>query len=118
MPPVKPAIFHARARKSIQGFPNTVRSSIGQSIWDLQRGIKLSMPLSRAMPAVAPGVEELRIRDADGIYRLFYYARHDAGILIFHAFVKKSQKTPASEITTGRRRFRELIDEIQKRGNY
>jgi phage-related protein len=49
------------------------------------------------MPSVAPGVEELRIRDVGGIYRVFYYARTSAGILVFHAFVKKSQKTPQSE---------------------
>jgi hypothetical protein len=39
-------------------FSGSGNSSIGQAIWDLQRGIKLSMPLSRAMPSVSAGVEE------------------------------------------------------------
>lgn len=114
---MKPAIFHARARKAIQLFPDAVRSAMGQSIWDLQRGIKLSMPLSRPMASVTPGAEELRIRDASGIYRAFYYARSTAGILVFHAFAKKSQKTPQTEIETGRRRYQELLNEIQSRGH-
>jgi phage-related protein len=76
-----------------------------------QRGIKLTMPLSRPMPTVAPGVEELRIRDATGAYRVFYYLRDSRGVLVFHAFVKKAQKTPAGEIETGKRRLKELLDE-------
>jgi phage-related protein len=33
------------------------------------------------------------------------------GILIFHAFRKKSHKTPQAEIILGRRRLEELLDE-------
>jgi phage-related protein len=90
---------------------------VGQAIWDLQRGVTLSMLLSKPMSSVAPGVEELRIRDGAGIYRVFYYARSSSGILVFHAFVKKSQKTPQPEIATGKRRYQELINEIQGFGN-
>jgi phage-related protein len=114
---VKPAIFHVRARKAIQEFPHAVRGTLGQAIWDLQRGMKLSMPLSRPMTAVSPGVEELRIRDSDGIFRVFYYTQSSFGVLVFHAFAKKTQKTPPAEIATGRRRYQELIREIQSSRN-
>ena len=63
------------------------------------------------MPAVAPGVEELRIRDRTGIYRAFYYARTPRGVLVFHAFVKKSRTTPQHELKLARVRLRELLDE-------
>jgi phage-related protein len=52
-----------------------VRRGLGKVIFDLQKGEKLSMPLSRPMSSVAPGVEELRLRDRSGIYRIFYYSK-------------------------------------------
>jgi len=69
------------------------------------------MPLSRQMSAVAPGVEEIRISDPTGAYRAFYYLRSERGVMVFHAFVKKSRKTPMDEIAIGRRRLKELLDE-------
>ena len=59
------------------------------------------------------GVEELRIRDAAGIYRTFYSQKSKRGILIVHAFVKKTQKTPPREITLARKRLEEMLDEEQ-----
>jgi phage-related protein len=63
------------------------------------------------MSSVALGVEELRIRDRAGIYRTFYFQKSSRGILIFHAFVKKTQKTPSHEIDLGRKRLKEMLDE-------
>jgi phage-related protein len=108
---VKPAIFHPAIREMIRSFPAQVRGSMGKAIWELQRGERLGMPLSRSMPSVAAGVEELRVKDASGAYRVFYFARSSRGILVFHAFVKKSQATPLSEIKLGRRRLKELLHE-------
>jgi phage-related protein len=65
---MRPAVFHVRARQAIRSFPETARLNIGHAIWELQRGMKLTMPLSRPMPAVAPGVQELRIRDDGGAF--------------------------------------------------
>ena len=81
------------------------------AIFDLQQGHLLGMPLSKLMPNIALGVEELRIKDRSGIFRTFYYKKSKRGILIFHAFMKKTQKTPQHEIETGRRRLREMLDE-------
>jgi len=69
------------------------------------------MPLSRAMGTVGPGAAELRIRDRDGNFRVFYYTRSARGILVFHAFVKKNQATPKHEIELGKKRLKELVDE-------
>ena len=69
------------------------------------------MPVSRPMPAVAPGVEELRIRDRSGIYRAFYYTRSPRGIFVIHAFGKKTQATSKQDVDLGRSRLKELLDE-------
>jgi phage-related protein len=68
------------------------------------------MPNSRPMPRVAPGVAELRVKGEDGVYRAFYYTASPRGVLVFHAFAKKTQRTLPLEIEMGRRRFKEILD--------
>ena len=97
---MKSAVFHPKARDVIREFPEDVRREFGKVIFDLQKGQKLSMPLSRSMTSVASGVEELRVRDRSGAYRVFYYTRLADLVLIFHAFAKKTQKTPPHEIAS------------------
>jgi phage-related protein len=61
------------------------------------------------MPAVGSGVAELRLRDASGTYRAFYVTRMADAIVIFHAFAKKTRKTPSREIELGRKRLKEML---------
>jgi phage-related protein len=49
---VKPARFHPKARTAIQEFPEEVRRELGKAIFDLQKGEKIGMPLSRNMASV------------------------------------------------------------------
>src|SRR5882762_10956871 len=95
---MKPALFHPKARAVLRSFPDDVRRELGKAIFDLQKGQKISMPLSRPMPSVAAGVEELRVKDRTGAYRVFYYLRLADSVLIFHAFAKKTRTTPTHEI--------------------
>jgi len=67
------------------------------------------MPNSRPMPGVAAGVSDLRVKGEDGSYRAFYYTASPQGILVFHAFVKKTQRTPLLEIELARKRLKELL---------
>jgi phage-related protein len=80
---VKPAIFHAEAKDTIRNFPIAVKGALGKAIWELQKGERLGMPLSKPMPSVGPGVEELRVKDESGAFRAFYYVRSSKGILVF-----------------------------------
>lgn len=107
---MKQAIFHPKARVVLKSFPANVRKSMGKAILEIQKGANLLMPLSKPMPGVALGVEELRIKDVLGIFRAFYYKKSQHGILVFHAFAKKSQKTPRHEIEMGRKRLKEMLD--------
>jgi len=69
------------------------------------------MPLSRPMPSIEPGAAALRIRDRSGVYRAFYYSHSPRGILVFHAFVKKTRATPGRELDLGKKRLKELLHE-------
>jgi phage-related protein len=108
---MRAAIFHPAARAAIRSFPRDVRRELGKAIFDLQKGEVLTMPLSRGMPAIAPGAAELRIQDRSGIYRSFYYTRSPRGILVFHAFVKKSRATAKHDRELGKKRLKELLHE-------
>jgi phage-related protein len=98
-------------KEALRSFPASVRRSVGKAIWELQKGVQLGMPLSNPMPSVGVGVEELRVKDASGAYRVFCFSRSSRAILVFHAFAKKSQRTPASEIRLGQKRLKDLLDE-------
>jgi phage-related protein len=108
---MKVAAFHPSLQKILRSFPKAVRREFGKAIFELQGGIILGPPLCKAMPSVGKGVSELRIKNSTGIYRAFYLAKMADEILIFHAFQKKTQKTPQQEIEIGKKRLREMLDE-------
>ena len=58
--------------------------------------------------AVGKGVEEIRITDDSGAYRVIYVARRAEVVYVLHAFQKKTQATPKKDIDTARRRFAQL----------
>jgi phage-related protein len=107
---MKVAIFHPKALLEIRKFPESVRRELGKAIRDMQAGLSPGMPLCREMPSVALGAAETRIKDATGAYRAFLYRKSKAGILVFHAFVKKSEKTPPREIAMGSKRLKEMLN--------
>jgi phage-related protein len=108
---VRQALFHPKALEAIQSFPKPARRHLGEAILELQKGARLMMPLSRPMGTVGAGVHEIRVRDAAGIYRAFYLLQSVQGVLVFHAFEKRNQKTPPHEIVLGRRRLKEMLYE-------
>ena len=53
---------------------------------------------------------ELRIKDPDGIYRVFYFAAAGKKFVMVHGFVKKTQKTPAKELAKAKKRMKEYLN--------
>jgi phage-related protein len=87
-------------------FSAQARSDAGYLLRQLQRGMLLSMPVSRPMPSIGPRCHELRINDAEArvTWRIIYRIDTDA-IAIGEVFVKKTQKTPRDVIEACQRRF-------------
>lgn len=92
-------------------FRRDIRDQFGKAIYLLQAGQQLGIPLSRSMPRVAPGVSELRLHGTDGQFRTFYCVSSARGVLVIHAFTKKTSQTPRAEIRLAQRRLKELLDE-------
>lgn len=108
---MRPVVLHPKARDTIRTWPREIRERFGMALYLRQAGERPGMPLVRLMPSVAPGVSELRLHDENGQFRVFHFAVNAQGILVFHAFRKKTRRTAPTEIETGRRRLKEMLDE-------
>jgi phage-related protein len=67
------------------------------------------------MPSVGLGVNEIRVREDGGAFRIIYVAKFSEAVYVLHAFQKKAPKTSKPDIELARRRFRELIQERMQR---
>ena len=87
----------------IRQFPQEAKRKAGLELRAIQRG---QDPMDfRPMPAVGPGVQEIRIR-ARRAYRVFYVAKFEEVIYVLHAFQKKTQRTAKQDIEIGQQRYR------------
>lgn len=67
-------------------------------------GANLGEPHTKAM---GDGLFELRLMGAEGIARVMYCTLSGRRIVMLHGFVKKTQKTPRTELETAIRRMKE-----------
>ncbi|MBR0252042.1 MAG: type II toxin-antitoxin system RelE/ParE family toxin [Synergistaceae bacterium] len=65
----------------------------------------------KPMSVIGNGVEEIRIRDNTGAFRVFYVARKEDFVYVLHAFKKKSQTTPKKEIEIAQQRYKMISKE-------
>jgi phage-related protein len=82
------------------------RVEAGYLLRRLQRGDRLDMPQSRALPSIGKDCHELRINDSNATWRVVYRVDADA-IVILDVFSKKTQRIPQSVIDACRRRMKD-----------
>ena len=90
----------------IEAWPAGVRASflrIAQTM--AVHGPDLGLPHTRAMGG---GLFEVRAKGREGIGRVFYCTVTGQRIVILHAFIKKTEQTPARELETARTRLKEV----------
>jgi phage-related protein len=58
---------------------------------------------------VGAGTKEIRISDAQGIYRLMYVAKFEEAVYILHCFQKKSQATSKQDKDIAAARYRAVL---------
>ncbi len=67
------------------------------------------------MNTIASGVQEIRVSDADGIFRVVYIARFKEAIYaLITCFSEKTQKTSKSDIDTAKKAYKIIIEERNK----
>ena len=63
----------------------------------------------KPMPSIGKGVEELRVWDDSGTYRVIYTARMADAVYVLHAFQKKTQAMAKRDVELARKRYTDLI---------
>ena len=86
-------------------FSSQARVEAGVLLRRLQRGDRLGLPHSRPMPGIGVRCHELRVPDADAVWRIIYRV-DSAAVVIVEVFTKKTRSTPRQVIATCRRRLR------------
>jgi phage-related protein len=66
------------------------------------------------MPGIGAGVQEIRIRNAAGAFRVIYVAKFADAVYVLHCFRKTTQKTSNADLDLAAKRYRELTRELGK----
>ena len=103
---MRPVRFLGDSLKCLRDFPESARHDAGYQLDKVQRG---EQPEDfKPMAVIGKGVEEIRITDESGAYRVIYVARRADAVYVLHAFQKKTQATPKKDIDTARKRLAQL----------
>ena len=104
---MKPVHFLGDSLEQLRDFPEDARHDIGYQLERVQRG---EQPDDfKPMPGIGPGVEELRVRDESGAYRVVYTARVARAVYVLHAFQKKTRATSRRDMEIAKQRFSEIV---------
>jgi phage-related protein len=102
----KPLRFLGDSLDRLRAFPIDARHDAGYQLEKVQRG---ELPDDfKPMPSIGKGVEEVRVRDESGSYRVIYTARRSEAVYVLHAFQKRTPATAKREVDLIRKRFNEL----------
>jgi len=94
-------------REWLLTLPQEDRRNIGADIKTVQFGWPLGMPLVRKLE---PGLWEVRSHISNGIARVIFTVEA-LTLVLLHGFIKKSQRTEASDLIVSRQRYRQLLQE-------
>jgi len=104
---VKVLRFLGDSHKALRSFPKDARQNAGRQLAKVQKG---NLPDDfKPMPDVGKGVEELRVWEESGTFRVIYLARLADAVYVLHAFQKKTRQTSEREKETARLRFKQLM---------
>jgi phage-related protein len=104
--------FRANSLDDLRLFPVTARREAGYQIDRVQNGHEPDD--WKPMSSIGSGVQEIRIRDAVGAFRVIYVAKFADAIYVLHCFQKKTQKTSRTDLDLAESRYRDLVKELSK----
>lgn len=97
---MKPVRFLGDSLKCLREFPKDARQDAGRQLDKVQRG---KQPDDfKSMLSIGKGVEEIRVWDDAGAFRVIYTARLADAVYVLHSFQKKTQATSKRDIDTAR----------------
>lgn len=109
---VKALEFRGSALDDLRTFPATARREAGHQLDQVQNS--RDPDDWKPMPTIGSGVCEIRIREAEGIFRVIYVAKFEDAIYVLHCFQKKTQKTSRTDLELAVRRYKDLLKELKQ----
>lgn len=108
----KPVEFRGGSLSDLRAFPLPARREAGHQLDQVQLGHEPDD--WKPMPGIGAGVQEIRIRDATGVYRVIYVAKFSSAVYVLHCFKKQTQKTSKTDLDLAERRYRDLRKELDQ----
>lgn len=103
---LRPIVFLGDALDRLRAFPEAARKEAGVQLHKVQLGLD---PADwKPMASVGPGVREVRVREEGGAFRVLYVTRIEEAVYVLHAFQKKTQRTPKSDLDLAATRLRQI----------
>lgn len=100
------SFYSAKVAAQVEAWPDGVLASFARiAELMLAHGPDLGLPHTRAMGG---GLFEVRAKGREGIGRAFFCTVTGERVVILHAYIKKTEQTPARELETARTRLREV----------
>jgi phage-related protein len=106
---LKQIVFKGTSLDDLREFPEDARREAGHQLNTIQHG--LNPDDYDPMPEIGQGAVEIRVKDRNGIYRVFYVAKFSNAIYVLHAFKKTTQQTSKRDIEIGRKQYAEVLKE-------
>ena len=89
-------------------FPKGARKQAGFQLAQVQAGLE---PTDwKPFDEVGPGTREIRIRDAQGIFRVMYVAKFEEAVFVLHCFQKRTPITSKSDKDIAAARYRAVVN--------
>ena len=104
---MKPISFRGNSLDDLRQFPLNARREAGYQIDRVQNGLEPSD--WKPMNSVGQGVKEIRIRDADGAFRVIYLAKLADAVHVLHCFQKKTEATSQQDKDIASDRYRAIV---------
>ena len=98
--------FLGNSLKCLRDFPDDAKQDAGYQLDKVQRGKKADD--YKPMPSIGKGVEEIRVWDEAGTYRVIYTAKIANTVYVLHCFKKTTQATAKSDIDLAKKRYHEI----------
>ena len=96
------------AYDDLLAFPKDARKEAGYQLGKVQAGLEPTD--SKPFDDVGPGTREIRIRDANGIYRVMYVAKFEEAVYVLHCFQKMTQVISKQDKAIAAARYRAVVN--------
>lgn len=103
----KPVEFLGGALSDLRDFPLSARREAGYQIDKVQYGEEPDD--WKPIKTIGAGVQEIRIHDEAGAFRVIYIAKLKDAVYVLHCFQKKTQRTSAQDIALANKRYNEFM---------